>query len=104
MIYLKNISEPQMVFVPKGRETEGNLSFSLKNTINQSVLMNASVADLQSDLYVQFSISLPADRASGEYEYTLTDDAGIVSTGLLIVDDLSSPTEYNNAIQYKQYE
>lgn len=75
MIYLKNISTPQMVFIPKSRETEGSLVFSIKSTINLSVSVDASVVDLQSVLFIRFLIELPADIATGEYEYSLMDDA-----------------------------
>lgn len=103
MIYLKNISTPQMVFVPKGRETGGALKFSMQSTIDRSVYVDGEVIDLQSDRYVQFPVELPAGIPSGEYEYLLSDDAGVISTGLLVVEETSSPTEYNKPIQYEQY-
>ena len=68
MIYLKNISTPQIVLIPKNRETEGSLVFSIKSTINLSVSVESRVVDLQSVLFIQFSIELPADTATGEYE------------------------------------
>lgn len=104
MIYLKNISSPQQVFIPRDRETEGLLKFSLKNTINLSVPVAADVVDLNSDLYVIFEIELPEQIATGEYEYELTDDAGVISSGLLVVEGLSSASEYNISVQYEQYE
>lgn len=103
MIYLKNISTPQMVFIPKSRETEGSLVFSIKSTINLSVSVESRVVDLQSVLFIQFKIELPADTATGEYEYSLTDDAGVISTGLLVVEDTSVVSEYNLSVQYEQY-
>ena len=104
MIYLKNTSTPQMVFIPKSRETEGSLVFTIKSTINLSVSVESRVVDLQSVLFIQFSIELPADTATGEYEYSLTDDAGVISTGLLVVEDTSVVNEYNLSVQYEQYE
>lgn len=104
MIYLKNTSTPQMVFVPKNRETEGSLVFTLKNTTDLSVPVESKVVDLQSDLFVQFSIELPAEFATGEYEYLLKDDAGVVSTGLLMIEGVTEVNEYNKAVQYEQYQ
>lgn len=104
MIYLKNTSTPQVVFIPKGRETEGSLVFKLKNTTDLSVSVNASVVDLQSELFIQFPVELPADTNTGEYEYELTDDAGIVSTGLLVIEGESVVYEHNLSVQYEQYE
>lgn len=99
MIYLKNISTPQEVFIPKCREANGELVFSLKDVGNQPVIDKET-----SDLYFRFNMKLPADIASGEHEYTLSDDAGVLSTGLLIVGEPSTPTEYNKIIQYGQSE
>lgn len=93
-----------MVFIPKGRETDGSLSFSIKGTINLSVFVDAKVVDLQSVLFIQFSVELPSEITAGEYEYSLTDAAGIISTGLLEVDDLSSVSEYNLSVEYEQYQ
>lgn len=104
MIYLKNISTPQMIFIPKSRKTEGSLVFSIKSTINHSVSVNASVVDLQSELFIQFPVELPADINTGEYEYELTDDAGLVSTGLLVIEGESVVYEHNLSVQYEQYE
>jgi hypothetical protein len=103
MIYLSKTGTPQMVYIPKGRETIGLLVFSLRNTINQSVPVMVNVVDLQSDLYVQFRIDLPADIETGEYEYSLTDEAGVISTGLLFIEDLSELQEYQISIKYEQY-
>lgn len=103
MIYLKNISTPQVIFIPKSRETEGSLVFSIKSTINHSVSVNASVVDLQSELFIQFPVELPADINTGEYEYSLTDEAGVISTGLLFIEDLSELQEYQISIKYEQY-
>ena len=99
MIYLKNISTPQEVFIPKCREANGELVFSLKDVGNQPVIDKET-----SDLYFGFDMELPADIASGEHEYSLMDDAGIISTGLLMVGESSSLTEYNKEIQYEQYD
>ena len=104
MIYLNNTSTPQMVSSPKSRETEGRLVFSVKSTINLSVPVDARVAQLESDLYIQFPVALPADADIGEYEYTLTDNAGILSTGILVVEGKSDVKEYNLSVQYEQYE
>ena len=103
MIYLKNISTPQVLLVPNGRETGNVLKFSMRNTIDKSVCVENEVIDLQSDRYVQFLVELPAGIPSGEYEYSLTDDAGTISTGLLMVEEDSDPMEYNKPIQYEQY-
>lgn len=104
MIYLKNISTPQEIFIPKNREMDGELVFTLKNTINQSINMQ-DVNDFSlMSLYYKIFVVFPAGLPSGEYEYTLSDNAGVLSTGLLIVGDSLSPTDYSKVIQYEQCE
>ena len=102
MIYLKNISTPQELFVPRCREANGNLMLSLKNTINLYDIPLLVIDFATSHQYFRFSVMLPVDLPSGEYEYSLSDDAGVISTGLLIVGESSSPKEYNKVIQYEQ--
>lgn len=102
MIYLKNTSTPQGVFIPKTRETDGSLIFSIKNTTDLSVI-ESEVVELQSDLFIRFSIELPADITIGEHEYALTDDAGVVSAGLLVIEGESVVYEHNLLVQYEQY-
>lgn len=103
MIYLNNISKPQVIFVPKSRETKGDMVFSIKSTINLDVPVDAKVADIQSDFFVQFPVTLPADITSGEYEYILTDAEGVVSTGLLCIEGESGMQEFNKSITYEQF-
>ena len=99
MIYLKST---KTVFVPKSRMAEKGVVFSLKNTVSQMVIAQ-NVTELRSmELYFSFEVDLPAEMPSGEYEYTLSDDAGVLSTGLLIMGEAVSPTEYNKVIQYEQ--
>ena len=102
MVYLKNINEPQEVFVPKCRLAEGGLVLTIKGVISHSDV-SINVFDLEtSGLYFRFSFILPENITSGEHEYTLSDDDGVLSTGLLIVGEPSSPIEYNKTIQYEQ--
>lgn len=75
---------------------------SLKSIINQSVFRLNVIDAAISDLYFRVSVMLPSDFPSGEYEYVLSDNTGELSTGLLIVGELSSPKEYKKVIQYEQ--
>lgn len=99
MIYLKNISTPQEVFIPKCREAVHGLSLVIKGWGKEPVIDKNTTG-----LYFRFNMILPADIASGEHEYLLVDDAGVISTGLMIVGESTSPTEYKKTIQYEQYE
>lgn len=104
MVYLDSIASQQTLFIPKCREAVGVMVFSLRNTIDQSVLVIKDVVDLgASDLYFRIGITFPADITDGEYEYSLTDDEGVISTGLLTIGKLSGSIEYNKAITYEQY-
>lgn len=104
MIYLKSIGTPQPMYVPKNRRPQGALIFTLKNTINQSMVIEQKVYDQWTyGLYYKIMVTLPADIPSGECEYSLKDDKGVISTGLLIVGDVVETKEYKKVIQYEQY-
>ena len=103
MIYLKNISTPQVLYVPKCREHNGDLMFSIKSTINQLVAGMSVVDELGNGLYFKLEIMLPKGIESGEYEYYLTDDVGVLSEGILVVGEFLSSKEYEKVIQYEHY-
>lgn len=107
MIYLQNTQEAQVVYVPRsdGSRPHGDLVFKAKNTINLEEEIDVHVADLQvSDLYYYLAVSLPEKATDGEYEYTLSFEGDILSTGLLVVGDYSKPDQYEKDITYEQYE
>jgi len=105
MIYLQNTSEEsQVLFIPRNGETpEGDLVFTAKSTIDLDEI-SLEVTDLQtSDLYFNIAVTLPAGLPNGEYEYTLMAGDVPVSTGLLVIGDNFSPSQYNKEIVYEQY-
>lgn len=106
MIYLKNITDAQVAFIPRSlRDVVGQLVFTAWNTTDLSEAVRTDVADLEtSDLYYRISIAFPEVIPVGEYRYALTDDTGIISQGLMMVGEFSSPAEYNKTIVYEQYE
>ena len=65
---------------------------------------NITPTPTSSSVNLKAVLETPADTATGEYEYSLMDDAGVVSTGLLVVEDTSVVNEYNLSVQYEQYE
>lgn len=105
MIYLQNNTESQVMFVPKnGTATGGALVFEAKSTIDLDVAISQEVTDmLTSDLYYVFGINLPDGIPDGEYQYTLTDDGTIASTGLLVVGENFDQSQYLKEISYEQY-
>lgn len=104
MIYLKNTTDLQMMYVPKdGRDAKGNVFFKAFSTINQFGFSFDAVEENSSLLYHKVLVELKQDIQSGEYEYTLSDEVGVLSTGLLVIGDLELPTEYNKEIAYEQY-
>lgn len=107
MIYLQNTQEAQAVYVPKnGGETPGgDLVFKARNNIDLTNEIDLYVADLQvSDLYYYLAVTLPENIPDGEYEYTLSFEETILSTGLLIVGETTQPSQYEKEITYEQYE
>jgi hypothetical protein len=103
MIYLKNTSEAQTLFIPKAeRPAEGRMMLSLKSSINGVVAIYEVIDMMTSSLYYRIAVSLKGEHP-GEYEYELADGNGALSSGLLIVEGDESHIEYNNETTYEQY-
>lgn len=105
MIYLKNISDAQILMIPRnGGIVTGEMTLVMRNTtdLQETTL---SVTDLNtSGLYFNLAVALPGGLADGEYQYSLKDGSIQVSCGLLYVGDLKSPSQHETTITYKQYE
>ena len=105
MIYLTNISDAQILMIPKnGGIVTGEMSLVMRNTTDQQET-TLSVTDLNtSGLYFNLAVALPGGLANGEYQYSLKDGNIQLSCGLLYVGDLQSPSQHETTITYKQYE
>ena len=105
MIYLKNISDAQILMIPRnGGIVTGEMALVMRNTtdLQETTL---SVTDLNtSGLYFNLAVALPGGLADGEYQYSLKNGNLQVSCGLLYVGDLQSPSQHETTITYKQYE
>lgn len=106
MIYLQNTTESQVMFIPRnGMTPGGDLVFKAKSTIGLDTQINRAVTDLQtSDLYFNLAIALPTGLPNGEYEYSLSSGGVLLSTGLLVIGENFSPSQYEKEITYEQYE
>lgn len=105
MIYLKNISDAQILMIPRnGGIVTGEMTLVMRNTtdLQETTL---SVTDLNtSGLYFNLAVALPGGLADGEYQYSLKNGDIQVSCGILYVGDLQSPSQHETTITYKQYE
>ena len=105
MIYLKNISDAQILMIPRnGGIMTGEMTLVMRNTtdLQETTL---SVTDLNtSGLYFNLAVALPEGLADGEYQYTLKDGNIQVSCGLLYIGDMQSPSQYARTITYQQHE
>lgn len=105
MIYLKNISDAQILMIPRnGGIVTGEMTLVIRNTtdLQETTL---SVTDLNtSGLYFNLAVALPGGLADGEYQYSLKNGNIQVSCGILYVGDLQSPSQHETTITYKQYE
>ena len=105
MIYLKNISDAQILMIPRnGGIVTGEMALVMRNTtdLQETTL---SVTDLNtSGLYFNLAVALPGGLADGEYQYSLKNGNIQVSCGILYVGDLQSPSQHETTITYKQYE
>lgn len=104
MIYLQHTADIQRMYIPKnGRDARGNIFFKAFSTINQFEFSFDAAEEGNSLLYHKVLVELKEGIPSGEYEYTLSDEVGVLSTGLLVIGNLEIPTEYNKEIVYEQY-
>lgn len=105
MIYLKNISDAQILMIPRNGEiVTGEMALVMRNTtdLQETTL---SVTDMNtSGLYFNLAVTLPGGLADGEYQYSLKNGNIQVSCGLLYVGDLQSPSQHETTITYMQYE
>lgn len=104
MVYLHNITTPQVVFIPRNVSVSGSFSFRLRSTVNLDGLDGVTVEGVQETAgYYRLEVILPADVTPGEYEYTLRAGEETAATGLLIIPEPMPPTEYNHNASYTQY-
>lgn len=104
MIYLKRSADAQYICIPKTRNASGELMLTLRNKINNNAFFFTSVDSNSSWLYHMVMILLSDNMPNGEYEYTLVDNKGLLSSGIMVVGDQENIVEYNNTIEYEQYE
>ena len=94
-----------MLFIPKdGRGANGKVQLKAVSTINQSEFSFSALDEDTSLLYHKIWVRLPESVQPGEYRYSLTDEIGELSSGLLVIGDLQNPIEYINETEYEQYE
>lgn len=104
MIYLKKTTDLQILYIPKeGRMVSGKVHLQAFSTINQSGFSFNSVDEDTSLLYHKVLVELPNNVQSGEYQYEFSDEAGILSTGLLVIGETEMHVEYDNMTEYEQY-
>ena len=105
MIYLKNISEEQIILVPRnGEMVTGDVTLVVCNTTDHQEVTLPVREQTTSQIYIKMAVALPEGLVDGEYQYTLKDGNILVSQGLLYIGDLHSTSQYENTIRYKQYE
>ena len=106
MVYLINHPVAQAVLLPKPfTAPAGDMKLTLRNTVNQTEPVDAAVIDLAvSRLYYYVAITLPEGMQQGEYEYTLYAGGVIAATGIAVLREEVAPVEYDNPIEYEQYE
>lgn len=105
MVYLEQNTEQQVLYVPKnGRDARGKVFFKAYSTIGQFGFSFEAVEDGTSLLYHKVLVELKENIPAGEYEYDLSDEAGVLSNGLLVIGDKDAKVEYLIDNEYEQYE
>lgn len=104
MIYLQNIARIQAVYIPcEKRDIHGEITLDVVGTINHQSIRCKATIDKSHMQYCRVYIQLPESISAGEYEYTMSDDMGVLSTGLLMIRESEASIEYNEVTEYEQY-
>ena len=107
MIYLKNTTEEQEVFLPIIERKGANATYTLRlrSTITgEAVLDDILVEDLNRFAdYYEFVFTLPSPIATGTYRMDVLQAGAVVSTMLAQVEAPEYFTEANIDLIFKQY-
>lgn len=105
MIYLKNISDAQILMIPRNGEiVTGEMALVIRNTTDLQEY-SIPVTDLNtSGIYFNLAVELPEGVADGEWQYSLMNGNIALSCGLLCLGDLDTPSQHETTITYHQYE
>lgn len=108
MIYLSNTTDAQVAYVPRDTDVPVGtaIRFTMKSTVDLDTVIDAPVLDMgMHRIYYNVALILPEDATPGEYQYEMTADGDVISSGLCIVRDNGEKTEeYNKEIEYEQYQ
>ena len=105
MVYLLNQPGAQSVLIPKPSSVSGDLTMSLRSTVNNTEPIDVTVLDLAlSRLYYYVAITIPEGMQPGEYEYEMKAGDEVVASGLAIMYDPESAYQYETTVEYEQYE
>lgn len=107
MIYLKNITEEQEVFLPiiERKGTNATYTLRLRSTMTgEAILDDILVEDLNlfADYY-EFVFCLPSFVATGTYRIDVLQAGVVVCTMLAQVEAPEYFVEANNDLKFKQY-
>lgn len=109
MVYVDTTRQTQRIFIPLGlpADSQGITLLTRETTDQREVAWPIAQAKVQGYL-LRLAVSLPEGFGPGEWEYRLDYESGgqpASVTGLLDARAAQAPdTEYNNEIEYKQYE
>lgn len=111
MIYLKNTTSPQTVFVPLAMDSGSDpagASVRLVSTVGLSSPelsgVNVSRAGTAGG-WLAVTLTLPEGLADGSYEYRVEADGAVLSSGCAQIGDYDRGTgQYERKTIYKQYE
>ena len=106
MIYAKQTSDPQTLYVPRNifMMEAGDFVLGLKNTVSNSRMAIKPDGVVLGSIYYELTVSFPDDMTIGEYEYQLSQGDCLMASGLLQIGEYNyDRTEYAESIQYIQH-
>lgn len=106
MIYLKNTTESQTVYIPRNRGERTALRLTLFSQMDKRAIYDGAVENVgKHSLYFAVSFALQAKQSEGEYSYTLYSGKTAVAQGIAVIGDYERENpQYDRKREYEQYQ
>ena len=108
MVYIDANENTQQVYFPRnGFTPSGDLRLTAVSTIDRVEVEFTVFSWEVAGAFLRLVLGLPADLFAGEWEFTLSYVSGastVLAGGIIVAtEDSAAVTQYNMAINYKQY-
>lgn len=94
MIYLENITTPQVVMIPShGLTDRASMMLRLESTVSGETVYENTLQVQENSGYYSAVVTLPQDLNAGEYRYLLSYEVETYASGLCQIGHYSRPIQ-----------